>query len=504
MNFVTPDLAPAAPELFLLLAACTVLVVDVYLGARLRSLTYQLTQVSVVATAVMCIAMTPAEAVVGFDGTFVSDELSGALKVAILLIGYYAFFYTRAYMTARGELRGEYFVLGLFSILGMMVLVSANSLLTVYLGLELMSLCLYAMVALRRDSTTACEAAMKYFVLGALASGMLLYGISLIYGVTGSLQLDVIAGAADDLGNTNLVLVLGLVFVLVGVAFKLGAVPFHMWVPDVYEGAPTAVTLFLGTAPKVAAFGMLIRVLVDGLDPLNADWSQMLTILAVLSMAVGNVVAIAQRNIKRMLAYSTISHVGFLFLGVIAATPGGYAASMFYIITYALMALGAFGMVVALSRKDFDADQIDDFKGLGREHPWFAFLTLILMLSLAGMPPFLGFWAKWSVLRELIAAGHTWLAVVAVAFSVIGLFYYLRVVRYVYFDEPVAQVEVGHGQDLRVFKAGPLARGDEEKQSLDSHRIRVVLEKSWEQVQGLAVGQDHFRFCAEEIVIPDT
>jgi NADH-quinone oxidoreductase subunit N len=280
---------------------------------------------------------------------------------------------------------------------------------------------------------------------------MLLYGISLIYGATGSIQLDEVAASATLAGRENLVLVLGLVFVLVGVAFKLGAVPFHMWVPDVYEGAPTAVTLFIGTAPKIAAFGMLMRVLVDGLEALNADWSQMLTLLAILSMAIGNVVAISQRNIKRMLGYSTIAHVGFLFLGVIAATPGGYAASMFYIITYSLMALGAFGMVIALSRKDFEADQLDDFKGLGREHPWFAFLTLILMLSMAGVPPFLGFWAKWAVLKEVVAVDQTWLAVVAVAFSIIGLFYYLRVVRHVYFDEPAGDVRVGPAQDLRVM-----------------------------------------------------
>lgn len=451
MSFMVPDIAPAAPELLLMVLACAVLVADVYLGHRLRALTYQLTQISVVATAVLCIAMMPGEAVIGFSGTFVSDPLSGTLKVAMLLIGYYAFFYIRAYLEPRGEMRGEYFVLGLFSLLGMMVLVSANSLLTVYLGLELMSLCLYAMVALRRDSTTACEAAMKFFVLGALASGMLLYGMSLIYGVSGSIQLDHVAEAAGSIEPTNLVLVLGLVFVLVGVAFKLGAVPFHMWVPDVYEGAPTAVTLFIGTAPKIAAFGMLMRLLVGALEPLSADWSQMLSILAVLSIGLGNVVAISQSNIKRMLAYSTIAHVGFLFLGIIAATPGGYAASMFYIITYAVMALGSFGMVIALGRKDFEADRLEDFKGLAREHPWFAFLVMILMLSMAGVPPFLGFWAKWAVLREVIAAGHTWLAVVAVAFSVVGLFYYLRVVRHVYFDEPSGEVVVAPGQDLRVM-----------------------------------------------------
>ena len=450
MNFVPPELTPASPELLLLVLACTVLVVDVYVGDRMRHLTYQLTQAAVVATAVLCIATTPSESVVGFSGSFVSDPMSGALKVAMLLIGYYAFFYARTYLGQRGELKGEYFILGLFALLGMMVLVSAASLLTVYLGLELMSLCLYAMVALRRESATACEAAMKYFVLGALASGMLLYGMSLVYGVTGTLELQEVAAVAAT-RSTDLVLILALVFVLVGVAFKLGAVPFHMWVPDVYEGAPTAVTLFIGTAPKIAAFGMLMRLLVDGLQPMGGDWSQMLVLLALASMAVGNVVAIAQTNIKRMLAYSTITHVGFLFLGVIAATPGGYAASMFYIISYSLMALGAFGMIIALGRSDFEADQLEDFKGLGRQHPWFAFLTLILMLSMAGVPPFLGFWAKWAVLSEVIAAGHLWLAVAAVLFSVIGLFYYLRVVRHVYFDDPVGDVQVGRGRDLRIM-----------------------------------------------------
>jgi NADH-quinone oxidoreductase subunit N len=451
MNFVVPELAPAAPELTLMLLACLVLVVDVYVGKRYRDITYQLSQVSIVATAVLVITMIPAEPLIGFSGTFVTDLLSSTLKVTMLLIGYYAFFYARTYLNVHGESQGEYFVLGLFSLLGMMVLVSANSMLTVYLGLELMSLCLYAMVALRRDSATASEAAMKYFVLGALASGMLLYGISLIYGVTGSLQLDIISAKVGGLGRDNLVLILGLVFVLVGVAFKLGAVPFHMWVPDVYQDSSTAVTMFIGTAPKIAAFGMMIRLLVEGLGALNADWSQMLMILAVLSMALGNVVAISQRNIKRMLGYSTIAHVGFLFLGMIAATPGGYAASMFYIITYALMALGSFGMIIALGRKDFEADNIDDFKGLGREHPWFALLTMILMLSMAGVPPFLGFWAKWAVLREVIASGHTWLAIVAVGFSVIGLYYYLRIVRYVYFDEAEGEVTVTRAQDVRVM-----------------------------------------------------
>ena len=325
-------------------------------------------------------------------------------------------------------------MLGLFATLGMMVLVSAGSLLTVYLGLELLSLCLYAMVALNRDSSRAAEAAMKYFVLGALASGMLLYGMSLLYGATGTLDLAEIRQHLTSGGEPALIVVLALVFVVIGIAFKLGAVPFHMWVPDVYEGAATSVTMFIGTAPKIAAFGMLMRLLVDGLPTLHGDWSSMLMILAILSMAIGNVAAIAQRNLKRMLAYSTISHVGFLFLGIIAGTQAGYAASMFYVIIYALMGLGSFGMIIVLGRAGYEADTLDDFRGLNDRSPWLAFLMLVLMMSMAGVPPFVGFWAKWSVLREVVAADHAWLAAVAVLFAVIGLFYYLRVVRLMYFE----------------------------------------------------------------------
>ena len=316
----------------------------------------------------------------------------------------------------------------------MMVLVSAANLLTVYLGLELLSLSLYAMVALDRDSPVAAEAAMKYFVLGALSSGMLLYGMSMVYGATGTLDLAGVGAAAQD--RTDLILILGLVFVVTGIAFKLGAAPFHMWIPDVYEGAETPVTMFVGTAPKLAAFAMAVRLLSDGLWGLHGDWQDMLVVLAVLSIAIGNVIAIAQANLKRMLAYSTIAHMGFLFLGLIPGTGEGYAAAMFYVIVYAVMALGAFGMIIVLSREGFEADRIDDFRGLNERSPWHAFLMLVLMLSMAGVPPFVGFWAKWSVLREVVAAGHVWLAVVAVVFSVVGLFYYLRIVKLMYFDEP--------------------------------------------------------------------
>jgi NADH-quinone oxidoreductase subunit N len=451
MNFVIPDMSVAAPEMFLLAATCAVLVVDVYLPERLRLLTYHLAQASLVITAGLCLVMFPESPQVSFNGTFISDTMSTLLKVFILLATYFVFFYSKIYLRARQLFRGEYFVLGLFAVLGMMVLVSAHSLLTVYLGLELLSLSLYAMVAMNRESSTASEAAMKYFVLGALASGMLLYGMSMIYGATGSLDLGAIREHVATLESRNLVLVLGLVFVIVGIAFKLGAVPFHMWVPDVYQGAPTSVTLFIGSAPKIAAFGMLVRLLVDGLPGMQADWIGMLIILSVLSMGVGNIIAIAQTNLKRMLAYSTIAHVGFLFLGIIAGSKAGYSASMFYIIVYAFMSLGGFAMIVLLGHGGFEADRIEDFKGLNDRNPWYAFLMLILMMSMAGVPPFLGFWAKWSVLREVVAADMTWLAVVAVIFSIIGVFYYLRVIRMMYFEKAQVAEPVVAGSDMRMM-----------------------------------------------------
>ena len=427
-----PAFAPIAPEIVLAAAACVVLVVEVY--GRSVDLTYRLAQASLVLTALVLALNFPDGSLVSFSGTFVADPMAAILKLATLVIGWFLFFYLHAHLRVREKARGEHFILGLFALLGMMVLVSAANLLTVYLGLELLSLSLYAMVALDRDSPVAAEAAMKYFVLGALSSGMLLYGMSMVYGATGTLDLASIGATAQD--RTDLILILGLVFVVTGIAFKLGAAPFHMWIPDVYEGAETPVTMFVGTAPKLAAFAMAVRLLSDGLWGLHGDWQDMLVVLAVLSIGIGNVIAIAQANLKRMLAYSTIAHMGFLFLGLIPGTGEGYAAAMFYVIVYAVMALGAFGMIIVLSREGFEADRIDDFRGLNERSPWHAFLMLVLMLSMAGVPPFVGFWAKWSVLREVIAAGHVWLAVVAVVFSVVGLFYYLRIVKLMYFDEP--------------------------------------------------------------------
>jgi NADH-quinone oxidoreductase subunit N len=395
-----------------------------------------------------------------FDRMFVSDAMSNVLKLGAYIAVSAVLGYSRQYLQDRGLLRGEFLTLLLFALLGIMVMISANSLLAVYLGLELLSLSLYAMVALNRDSAVSTEAAMKYFVLGALASGLLLYGMSMIYGATGTLNLGDIAGHVRGLtasgSSARTLLVFGLVFVVAGLAFKLGVVPFHMWIPDVYQGAPTAVTLVIGTAPKIAAFAMAIRLLVNGLLDLAADWQQMLAILAVLSMAVGNLAAIAQSNLKRMLAYSTIAHMGFMLLGLLSGVVGGnrlnavdaYSAAMFYTLVYVLMSLGAFGMLVHRSRAGLECERLDDMKGLNRTDPWAAFLMLVLMFSLAGIPPTAGFYAKFAVLSAAVAAGQIWLAVVAVILSLVGAFYYLRIVKLMYFDEPpqaVAGASPPHG-----------------------------------------------------------
>lgn len=449
-GLLVPNLSLIIPELLLLVGICVVLIVDAFTRDTFKIISYWLAQLFVVTTAIFAGVFAPNTSVIGFSGTFVTDPMSVVLKVGILTLTLFSFLYSKRYLLDRNEFRAEYYVLGMTAALGMMILVSAHSLLSLYLGLELLSLSLYAMVAMHRDSSLAAEAAMKYFVLGALASGILLYGISLLYGVTGTLDLGELTLRVSEHSRDNLVLILGLVFIMVGLCFKLGAVPFHMWVPDVYQGAPAPVTLFIGSAPKLAAFGMLIRLLVDGLPALQPDWNQILILLSILSMGLGNVVAIAQTNLKRMLAYSTIAHVGFLFLGVIAGSDGGYAAGMFYVIIYSAMALGGFGMIVLLSRKGFEAQQLADFRGLNDRNWWYAAMMLILMLSMAGVPPFAGFWAKWAVLQEVIAAGYVWLAAVAVFFAVIGLFYYLRVVRLMYFEVSNEKAPIIPDSDMRV------------------------------------------------------
>jgi NADH-quinone oxidoreductase subunit N len=442
------ELMTVAPEIFMLTMACIILVVDTFSNDPQRRLTYYLSQLTLVVTAVLLIQLSSGQTVYAFGNSYISDGMATVLKEGVFIIGFFAFLYSHEYLKEHGWLKGEYFVLGLFAILGEMILISAYSLLTVYLGLELLSLSLYAMVAMHRKSTAASEAAMKYFVLGAMASGMLLYGMSMIYGVTGSLQLGTIATSIESDAN-NILLVFGLVFVLVGIAFKLGAVPFHMWVPDVYQGSPTCVTLFIASAPKLAAFAMAMRLLVDGLQPMLSDWQGMLIILSILSMATGNIIAISQTNIKRMLAYSAIAHIGFLLLGLLSGTASGYAGSMFYVITYAVMSMGAFGMVILLGRKDFEADELNHFKGLSDRSPWFAFMMLILMFSMAGVPPFLGFWAKWFVLKELVDAGFAWLAATAVFFSIIGAYYYIYVIKLMYFDKADSMTAIKASKQMR-------------------------------------------------------
>lgn len=450
MEFQIPNFLPALPEIFLASMVCLVLVVDLFVSDRGRGATYILAQGTLVGTAALVLALYPEQPAYTFSSTFVNDAMSAALKVFVCITVFAVFLYSRQYLRDRGSYKGEFFVLGLTGLLGMMVLMSAHNLLTIYLGLELLSLSLYAMVAMQRDSVVASESAMKYFVLGALASGMLLYGMSLLYGVTGSLDLGEINARVSASVPDSPVLVFALVFIVIGVAFKLGAVPFHMWIPDVYQGAPTAVTVYVATAPKVAAFAMLIRLMVDGLSGLSAQWHDIFVLLAILSMGIGNIIAIAQANLKRMLAYSAIAHVGYLLLGVLTGTNTGYAASMFYSITYVLMGLGAFGMILLLSREGFEAERLDDYKGLNERSPWFAFMMLILMFSMAGVPPGLGFWAKLQVLKEVVAADMVWLAVVAVTFSIIGAFYYLRVVKLMYFDEPVDTAPLTTTADMRV------------------------------------------------------
>jgi len=440
----------AWPEIFLLSMACIVLVVDAFISDEKRDFSYLLAQFSLLGTFALVMMSQIDGRIVSFNGMFVQDAMSVVLKLFILVLSAVTFVYSRDYLKDRNIFKGEYYVLGLFAVLGMMLMVSANNLLMIYLGLELLSLCLYAMVAFNRDNGNASEAAMKYFVLGAIASGMLLYGMSILYGLSGSLVISDIAVAVNQATDTRVGMVFALVFILVALAFKLGAVPFHMWVPDVYQGSPTAVTVFIGTAPKLAGFAMIIRLLVEGMGELQADWQQMLVILAVLSMATGNVIAIAQTNIKRMLAYSTISHVGFILLGILAGTKEAYASAMFYTIAYAVMSLGSFGIIMLLARKGLEAENLDDFRGLNQRSPWFAFLMMVLMLSMAGVPPTLGFWAKLAVLKVIVEIDMVWLALVAVFFSIIGIFYYLRVIKLMYFDDAVDDQPLSCGRDMQI------------------------------------------------------
>ena len=441
----------AAPEIFLGLAACAILLLDLLLSDSRRVWTGVLSVIALLATAVLSAVEPVGQRVVALGGLFELDRMAQVLKVVTLVLVAVVFVYSTDYLKRRAILKGEYYVLGLFATLGAMALISAASLITLYLGLELMSLCLYAMVAFDRDSGIAAESAVKYFVLGSMASGTLLYGMSIVYGVTGNLELAGIALAVRGGYAANIGLLFGIAFLIVGVGFKLGAVPFHMWIPDVYEGSPTCVTVFIGTASKLAAFALAMRLLPEALGASQPDWSQMLVVLAVLSMGIGTVVAIAQTNIKRMLAYSTISHIGYILLGILAGTPQGYQAAMFYMISYVLVASGAFGVVLMLSRQGFESDKLVDFKGLNARSPWFAGMMAFLMFSLAGVPPFIGFWAKLGVLQAVLGVSYTWLAVVAVLFSVVAAFFYLRIVKLMYFDDPIDHTRLGGSALVRTL-----------------------------------------------------
>ena len=448
-TFSLATLSPAIPEIALALCVLALLVVDAFLREEDRHVTYWLTILSLIGSAALTAYSAGRPTLVTFQGMFVADLMSQVLKVATLLTVAATLVMSRSYLQLRGLLTGEFLCLAVFGTLGMMVMISAHHFLTLYLGLELMALSQYAMVALQRDSARATEAGMKYFVLGALSSGLLLYGMSMIYGATGSLELTRVAFSIEHNQAHQVLALFGLVFVVAGIAFKLGAAPFHMWIPDVYHGAATPVTLYVGAAPKIAAFAFVMRLLANGLQGLTVDWQQMLLLLAVLSIGLGNVVAIAQTNLKRMLAYSTISHMGFMITGILAGNDNGYSSAMFYVVVYAIMTLGSFGMILLLSRAGFESEELDDFRGLNRKSRWYAFVMLVLMFSLIGLPPTAGFFGKLAVLQAAWEAGFPALVVFAVVLSVVGAFYYLRVVKLMYMDEPRGELSLEPRADAR-------------------------------------------------------
>lgn len=436
MNWMSLNIGLALPEITLLVGVSLLLLIDLFLKEEQRGITFNLALFVLAIVAGVTYAGFVATPTLAMNNMYIADPVSSLSKMVLVGMVMMVLLYSRTYLEERGLLKGEFFSLILFALLGMQVMVSANHFLTLYIGLELLSLSLYALIALNRESIASTEAAMKYFVLGALASGLLLYGMSMVYGSTGSLSVPVIAHQLA-IGHANqLLAAFGLVFIVGGLAFKLGAVPFHMWVPDVYQGSPTPMTQLISSAPKLAAFVFVFRILGQALPGALSEWQAMLIVLAVLSMGLGNITAIAQTNLKRMLAYSTISHMGFLLLGLLTGSETGYAAAFFYAVVYGFMSLAGFGLLIALSRNGVEFETIDQLKGLNRRSPWLAFLMLLVMFSMAGIPPLVGFFAKLAVLNALLEAQLAWVAVTAVIFSLIGAFYYLRVVKVMYFDEP--------------------------------------------------------------------
>lgn len=451
------------PEIILLAMACLIALVDLGVHSSKRTATYVLTLLTLAVVAGLQAFYASSEKILyGFGGMVVSDPMGNWLKCFAAVAMFVTFVYGRPYAADRGMLRGgELFTLGMFSLLGMFIMISGSNFLVIYLGLELLTLASYALVALRRDHATSSEASMKYFVLGAMASGFLLYGMSMMYGATGSLDVAQVFKAVGSGQVNHQVLVFGLVFIVAGLAFKLGVVPFHMWVPDVYQGAPTAVTLMIAGAPKFAAFAIVMRLLVEGLLPLAFDWQQMLMVLAVASLLVGNLVGVVQKNLKRLLAYSTISQMGFVLLGLIPGVVNGttlpaanaYSSAMFYVVTYVLTTLATFGVILLLSREGFESEEVSDLAGLNQRSPFYAGVMSVCLFSMAGIPPLVGFYAKLSVLQALVTTGvtlYTALAVFAVIMSLIGAFYYLRVVKVMYFDEPLTATTVSAPLDVKV------------------------------------------------------
>jgi len=449
----TSNILLAAPEIWVMLMACTILLADLFLREERQGIIHLLAMVTLIFAAIITLRAdylhNGLRSATAFNGSFVRDPMGDVFKLFSYVVLAFVFIYAKFYLRQFRMFRADFYTLSLFALLGVMLLISANNLVMIYLGLEMTSLSTYALVAYDRDSTRGSEAAMKYFVLGSMASGMLLYGMSMIFGATGSLDLNTIGAAVSAAGRDDLILIFGLAFLVVGLAFKLGAAPFHMWIPDVYHGAPAGITLFIASVPKMAAVAMTFRLLQTGMGSLQGDWQQMLSVLAVLSIALGNIAAIAQTNIKRMLAYSTISHMGFVLLGFLPGNNAGYGASMYYIIVYSLMSAAAFGMVILLSSRGVEAENLDDFKGLNQRNNWYAAVMAMVMFSMAGVPVFVGFFAKWLVIQAALNAGLVWLAIVAVVFAVIGSFYYLRVVKLMYFDEPKSEQAIAAPVDFR-------------------------------------------------------
>ncbi|STY28060.1 NADH dehydrogenase I chain N [Legionella wadsworthii] len=438
MTALLENIHVALPEIIILTAACVALLADLFLRDKYQPIAYVVSCIGLILAAVVSFLYIGMYKVITFNGLYINDDLANIMKFFIYISVLLSFIYSKNYIEERQMPSGDYYILGMFATLGMMLLVSAHSLLTIFLGLELLSLPLYAMTAIRRTDSDASEAAMKYFVMGSIASAMLLYGISLIYGATGKLDLlDVANAIAANWQQQSTLLTFALVFILSGVAFKLAAVPFHMWAPDVYQGAPSSVTLFLSAAPKVAALGMALRLLTIGLVDISAQWQQILLVITLLSTGLGNLFAVVQTSIKRLLAYSAIAHIGYALFGVLAATASGYSAALYYIVVYSITSAAAFGLVVLMSNQGMEIDNLDDLKGLNKRNPWLAFLMLIIMFSLAGVPPTVGFFTKLLVLKALVDAHMTWVAVLGLFFTVIGAYYYLRIVKIIYFDKPV-------------------------------------------------------------------